>query len=529
MTRTRRAATIAAFAYCQYALAIVTGIFLVPLTLHTLGARAWGLWLASSEVLSYAGMADLGILGVLPWMLAAADGRRDRAELRTLVSQGLWLGSCVGVAYAVVAVTAWHVLSPRLFLTEADRALVARPLTILVVSTALSYPIAIYKAVIVGLQDAFFNGVLAIVHGAIAVVLTAGLLLGGYGLYALVWAAVVPSVLGLVVSAVRVAMIAPDLAFAVSRPRFDELRVLFVNGFGTWLGTLGWQLLAASNGIVITYMGHPEWVPIYSCTGKVAAMCLPLAWVLPDSGHIGLAQLSGERQSDARVRKVVLMMQRLHLLVAGVMACGLLVFNPAFVTRWVGAPLFGGVPLNALLAVGVLLHSFVHGLVSSASIIGNRAKVGVLVLVNGVLQTLLAIVLGHRLGLIGIAWASLVATSITALPGGIVLLRHSASLTARSLISEAVLPWAVRALPLLALAGVIGVFYQAIGLWLSAIAAALVCLAYAWQMRPLYAAALPLNARWTDWLVRLKILPPPLTPSPIPAAAGPALDVPPIL
>src|SRR5206468_9740345 len=264
------------------------------------------------------------------------------------------------------------------------------------------------------------------------------------------------------------AIIAPDLVFAFARPRLGELRALFVNGFGTWLGTLGWQMLAASNGIVLTYMGHPEWVPVYACTAKLANMCMPLTWVLPDSGHVGLAQLSGERRSGARVRTVVLMMQRLHLLIAGGLACGLLVFNPAFVTRWVGAPLFGGALLNILLAAGVLLHSFIHGLVSSASILGNRAKVGVLVLVNGVLQTLLAIGLGHRLGLPGIVWASLAATAMTALPGGILLLGPSASVTARGLLSEAVIPWAVRGVPWLALAGVVGMFYQSLGVWLSA-------------------------------------------------------------
>jgi hypothetical protein len=42
-------------------------------------------------------------------------------------------------------------------------------------------------------------------------------------------------------------------------------------------------------------------------------------------------------------------------------------------------------------------------------------------------------------------------------------------------------------------------------------------------MRPLYAAALPLNARWTDSLVRLRILPPPL---PMAAPAGPGIDKP---
>ena len=526
MSRVRKAATIAVFAYGQYALAIITGIFLVPITLHALGARTWGLWLASSEVLTYAGMVDLGILGVLPWMLAAAEGRRDRAELRTLVSQGLWLGSCVSVVYAVVAVTVWHVLSPRLFLTQADRDLVLGPLTFVVMVNAVGYPLAVYRTLLVGIQDVFFNGVLAIVQGIIGVTLTAVLLLKGYGLYALAWAAIVPAIVGIVVPAVRAAMIAPDLVFAFARPRLGELRGLFINGFGTWLGSLGWQMLAASNGIVLTYMGHPEWVPVYACTAKLANMCMPLTWVLPDSGHIGLAQLSGERQSGARVRTVVLMMQRLHLLIAGGVACGLLVFNASFVTRWVGAALFGGVLLNVLLAIGVILQSFVHGLVSSASIIGNRAKVGVLVLVNGVLQTLLAVVLGHRLGLIGIAWASLAATAVTALPGGILLLRPSTSVTVRGLMAETLMPWATRALPLLALAGVIGVFYQSLGLLASAIAAALLCLAYAWQMRPLYAAALPLSAGWTSWLVRLKILPPPM---PIPAAAGPGLEAPPVL
>jgi len=122
-----------------------------------------------------------------------------------------------------------------------------------------------------------------------------------------------------------------------------------------------------------------------------------------------------------------------------------------------------------------------------------------------------------------VAWANLMATAVTALPGGIVLLAPKVSLTTRALLDEAVAPWAVRAAPLIAMAGVIGAFYQSLGLVLCAIAAGLVCLAYAWQMRPLYAAALPLNTRWTDWLVRLRILPPPM---PMAAPAGAAIDEP---
>jgi hypothetical protein len=85
--------------------------------------------------------------------------------------------------------------------------------------------------------------------------------------------------------------------------------------------------------------------------------------------------------------------------------------------------------------------------------------------------------------------------------------------------AEAVMPWAVRGLPLLVVAGVVGAFYHTLGLVGSAIAAAFICIGYAWQMRPLYAAALPLNPWWTGWLLRFKILPPTL-PLAAPGAAS---------
>src|SRR5262249_18720307 len=119
VSKARKAATIAAVPDVQYGLAVVTRGFLLPPTLPTPRARSWGLWLAGSEVLGYAGMVDLGILSVMPWILAAAIGRGDRAEQKTLMSQGLWLGAGVGALYVAAAFTAWHVLSPKMFLDSA--------------------------------------------------------------------------------------------------------------------------------------------------------------------------------------------------------------------------------------------------------------------------------------------------------------------------------------------------------------------------------------------------------------------------
>jgi hypothetical protein len=159
VSRIRKATVTAGFGYAQFAFAMMTGIVLVPITLHYLGTRTWGLWLASGEVLGYAAMIDLGVLGVLPWMIGEADGRRDRVEIRRLVATGLFVGALAGAGYALVAFGLWSVLPSALRLTPEDRALVGPPLTLLITVHALGYPLRVFRAVLAGLQDALFNGV----------------------------------------------------------------------------------------------------------------------------------------------------------------------------------------------------------------------------------------------------------------------------------------------------------------------------------------------------------------------------------
>lgn len=506
MSRIRKAAITAGFTYAQFGVAILSGIILVPLTLHYIGARSWGLWLATGELLGYAGMTDLGILGVLPWMVAEADGRKDRTAMRRLVGHGAWIGGCVALIYAAVAATLWAILPSVLRLTDADRLMVGAPFAALVVANALGHPFRVFRAVLGGLQDAWFNGLLSVFHSLLTTTITIVLMMKGYGLYALAIGAGLPPLVIFALSIARLKAIAPDLMSGWTRPSLADARLLLTNGTGVWLAAVGWQLLSASNAIVITFLGHPDWVPIYSCTAKVSLMTTQLTWVPPDSALVGFAQLHGERRGEDRLRQVVLMMLRLHLLLSGAAMCGLLAFNPAFVTRWVGPAFFGGGVLNALLAIGVVVYSLVHGLITTASIVGNRLKVGAVGLVNGLVQTALALAFGSVWGLEGIAIAGLVAALATTIPVTVRLLQPATGLTASSLARDLLAPWLARAAALLGLSAVAGAFYQSLGLVISGVIAGAISLGYVWYMRPLY-AGLPLDGRWTQWLVRVKLMP----------------------
>ena len=108
MSRVRIAALTASFNYLQYGLAIASGLLLVPLTIGAVGARSYGLWLATGELLGYAGMVDLGVLGVL-----AVDGGRSgrpprsRPASRPRGQRRRGWSFVVGFGYAMVAGLLW--------------------------------------------------------------------------------------------------------------------------------------------------------------------------------------------------------------------------------------------------------------------------------------------------------------------------------------------------------------------------------------------------------------------------------------
>ena len=508
MNRVRVAALTASFNYLQYALAIASGLILVPLTIQAVGPRSYGLWLATGELLGYAGMVDLGVLGVLPWMVAEADGSRDRQRLRELVANGVAVGSVIGLGYAIVAGGLWVLVPAAVNVPAADRAALARPLLLLVAVTAVAYPLRTFTALLTGLQDALFSGVLNVAQSATYFVVALIGMARGWGLYALALASAASTVVTVGASFARALVIAPDLFRGWPRPRFGTIRSLLANGLGVWIAGFGWRLMAASTSMVIALVGRTEWVAIYSCSSKLTALSTQLAWVLPDSGLIGLSQLHGQGRPQARVRAVVMTIVRLHLVIAGTAACAVLVFNPAFVTSWVGPAYFGGHALNVWLAGGIVASSLVHALVTTASVLGNRLKVGAVTIANGVAQTALAFAFGAWWGLSGIAAASVVATLATSAPAGLVLLRASTDISRRMFWHDLLAPWLHRMAPVVVVCGATGILVRDAGPIGAGGVAAMALGACFLAVRPLL-FGLPLSDRWTRRLVRARVLPPP--------------------
>jgi O-antigen/teichoic acid export membrane protein len=345
-------------------------------------------------------------------------------------------------------------------------------------------PLRIASSTLVGLQDVKFQGGLTTITWALDVVVTIVLLVKGYGLYALALGASVPSLVGVIAAFARLKWIAPDLLTRWPRPSPAQVGRLFREGFGAWLGTWGWRLLAATDAIVVGTLGNPAWITMLAMTAKLGQTLTQMSWVPGDSSLVGLAQLSGEGNSK-RLGAAVTAVFRVYLALATAGACIVLAVNGGFVSAWVGSGLFAGPVVNAMLASIIVVGSLVHGLATISSVLGRRLHVGLATLAAGVVQLALALVLGRQFGLAGVPLAALCAQGLVLIPLLLPSLMDRAGVGARRLLTDVVQPWAARSLPVIAVCAVAGPALNALPIWVVIPLGIATGLSYVWVARRL--------------------------------------------
>lgn len=504
LTRTRRAMLAAAFAYLQFAASIVVGLIVVPLVLSHVDLRSYGLWLTAADLLGYAALLDLGMFSVLPWVVAQSEGAGAHDRLRRAVSNATAAALVLAVLVAVAAVLMWRWVPAWIHMTDADRAMLSGPLLVYLAGSVLSLPLHVSGALVTGMQDYAFSGTVALVRSLISAALTIGLLLAGYQLYALAFGVAIPSIGAGMAMLFRQHTRFRHLARDWPRPTVHGVRWLLHESVGAWLGVFGWRLLSTTNAIVLTAAGHPELVPLYSCTARLSTVLTQMGWALPDSGLVGLAQLQGEGR-PVRLREVSRGLLKLHLIIAGGTATLLAAVNPAFVAWWVGPNLYGGDTLNLLLAAGVVMGAITHALVTVSAVLGWRIEVGATSIVNGLLQVALGFMLVQQMGYVGLAMAALISAAVTTLPVAIRLAAKSARLSPTESLG-ALRTWSLRAAAPMGVAVFVGVFVPAGRLPLAVAIWAALTPFYLWLVRP-FIGDLPLDPRLHAAFVRLRLLP----------------------
>jgi O-antigen/teichoic acid export membrane protein len=438
---------------------LVTGLWLTPFLLHHLGKSDYGHWLICLQVLNFAMLADCGTVALLPRDVAYATGALDpKQQSQQLVDVLSRAAKVVLAQTSVLLALAGLVYG---FVPIAIPAELRGPLTLLVASFIGLFPLRILPAALEGLQDLRFVGKMRTAVWAISTLATCIGIWLNFGIYALAFSWILNQ-LGVAVG-------------AYFRLRF--LRpVLMESGFFRWTWQLQWRDLfrgswitvaqiaqLLSNGTDLMIVGRifgPSAVVSYSCTGKLVSVLANQPYILVHTALPGLSQMKANEPEEKLLRVSTAMGQAM-LIMGG--AIGLLVIslNPIFVQLWVGTSLFAGRSLTLILVATMVARQLTLAFEVALFAFGYQRSLALKAFADGLLGTGLAIILGHRIGMEGVALGLFAGAVLISVPVNLFLLARECRVSPL-VIAGSYWPWLWRFAVLASMA-----WYLSTGSWLN--------------------------------------------------------------
>jgi O-antigen/teichoic acid export membrane protein len=354
--RTRAAAISLFTSYLGAAIAIVKGIVLDPLYLHTIGVDVYGAFLASANVVGLLGIVDFGVSAVLYQRLSAAWGARNVPLFACLTGAGL----LVVPGLVTIVVVAGAFLAPHVpsLVNAPKHAHAALALTFVLTAAGAGGNLATANLVAVVSAWQRTEIVAAVRLGTQLVeiaVIVAGLV-GGMGVVALGLATLVGACAGLAIGATWTAVTWHGMGLPRPRPNRMVTLDLARTTAPMMLSRVALQVGSNLEVVLVSSLVNPAMAAVYAITDRILRVAMN--FVNPVAGSVlsGLAHFVGE-QGTCAAKKPARDVIALWSLVVAATLPALVALNRDFTVLWVGRENYGGAALNILLCAAAILGS----------------------------------------------------------------------------------------------------------------------------------------------------------------------------
>lgn len=409
----RRRATIwtTFFGYGNVVLLMVRNLGLVPLYLTYITNVEYLAWLATGGVLHSLTIVDFGLTAVVGQQVAMVYGLRDKERLQRLVGTGL----AIVLAISLLAGLCAAILSPLVPIVmrfEEDSA-TRLSLAFLIAACATAVQLGVHglSHMLKSFQRSFLTGFLDILSEAASLVLTAVLVVRGWGLYGIAVGFALRSALRLIGNLTFLLQICyRDLGLRIrwSKSEAVGLWKLTLHQFAARLANI---LQDNLDPFVIAAILGPKIAGFYVLTIRAHETVRLLLSQLAAALQHSLAHLHGEGNT-ARFKEIITRTYLLQAAAAAIGMGGVIVFNERFMSLWVGSGKFVGQGTSICFALFGILH--VVSSVSYTAIYaqGDFRTIAKTMWLSVAIRMPVIVILLLLLGPIGVPIAAFIATSV---------------------------------------------------------------------------------------------------------------------
>jgi O-antigen/teichoic acid export membrane protein len=393
--------------YGVYAAAIVSGLVVTPIVVHSIGKEAFGVWSFIGAVTIYLSILDFGVGPAIIRFGAEARGRGSVDDLNAVASTGLALYAVIGVVtlplgIALAAIVPWAGHVPHHLAWD------ARIATLLVVlSLALRFPLGLFNNLLVAQQRWDILNVANFVSTVLYAVLVGVLLPHAGGIVLLAGLTLFAAILRLTLPLAWLRREIPELHIArrlVTRARLRELTSFSSSNF---LVHIAQKIVFSTDVVVVAIVLGAAPAAVYGVPAKLFTLAFGLGTAATTLMFPAFAELEGAGAAE-RQRRLLLTGLRGGTALMLLLALPLLLIPDLLIHAWIGGGFHGSYAVMAILAGVLLVHQPIYVLTQYLIARALQRPVAIVSIATTLANLALSFALAWTVGIWGVALSTLV-------------------------------------------------------------------------------------------------------------------------
>ncbi len=343
--------------YAYMITSLLVSLWLVPFTLKYLTKPEYAIFAIAGDLLTWLGLAGLGVSAVFNSRGAQLMGKRDIGELNIVASTTFFtqLASAIIIILAGIVVT----LKPELlFSKEASAEHLQLVVAILVMSYTISFIFQPLNSMLIASKQIHIDNYLKFGLLAITTCLTVFFLIRGLKLLSLAISNFIGTIIISIITWIRVKRTLGYIKINPGLWRFDRFRFLVKNGIWFSIGGLAGIFIFRMDSFLIGQFISLTTVTSYVITIKLYQVADKFHQQFFNTTRPYFAQVYGKGDMTL-LSKMHNLSFNLSFTAAFIMGVAVMMVNKWFIGIWVGHDFYLGNTANMLLCINFILQASV--------------------------------------------------------------------------------------------------------------------------------------------------------------------------
>jgi O-antigen/teichoic acid export membrane protein len=399
MSRFRRAIHGVVSSYVLLGATAVYALATVSVALHYLDKERFGLWALMGSLINYLSLIDAGMNGAAGRLIIDHKDDRDGGNYGSLIQTGWLVSLTQGLIILVIGLVCAPAVFRMLAIPAELRSEFLQLAYLQCAVTALNFATRIFNMMLYvhqRMELMNYIGTFSLAVNFVAMWLFFHL---GFGVVSLAWGglcALVPSVICQGMACSRLNLFPARTGWG--RPSWFQFKAIFAFGKDLFLVAVGWQLMMASQTIIITRLLGLEVAALWFLGLRVFNLVSQVVWRMADMSAPALAEMMARGESG-RLRERYQSLAMLTASFSGFLAVSFALCNSLFIPLWTHDKFHWPVLNDGMLGLWLVVLSLQH--CHSAFVLITK-KIGFMryvYFVEGVVFISLSFLVAHRGGL----------------------------------------------------------------------------------------------------------------------------------